>query len=318
MFLVIGTVTADILVFNNTPLSTLGGDGFRSSNLVFTEEPVNVTLGGNGGNSAYALAGLGVPVALGGAVGQDLLGEALVNWLEARQVNLAGLLRSDTHATSSSTILVSDAANQVVFHHLGSTAQIALDHMPATWFDEAAVLLASSYPILPRWRTGGFATALSRVHSNGGITALDIGPAIGEPVSLAELTPLLPVVDYLIGNTHELAALTGDNDWTKSVRQLLLSGAQQVVIKQGAQGAAVWTSQEQIHVPAFPVAAALSVGAGDAFNAGFLYGLHQGWSWTEALRFGHAVAALVVSNPQGVLGAPTLSQVQAFLAAQAN
>lgn len=313
MFVIVGTVTADLLVFSDAPLAALGGDGFRSSNLVFTEAPLTIALGGNGGISAYVLAGLGVPTALCGAVGQDLLGDALVNWLQARNVNLTGLSRSASHATSSSTILVTDTANQVVFHHLGSSAHARYEDMPDELLVGAEVLLATSFSILSQWRAGGFARALARVHSNGGITALDVGPAIGPPITLAELIPLLPDVDYLIGNSHELMALTGANDWPSAAAQALAAGARHVVIKQGAEGASIWTRTEQIHMPAFSVAAKISVGAGDSFNVGFLHALRQGWPLEKALRCGNAVAALVVASPRGILDSPSLAQVEAFL-----
>ena len=313
MFVVIGTVTADLLVMSDKPLVNLGGDGFTGSNLVFTEAPLSISMGGNGGNSAYVLAGLGAPTALCGAIGQDLLGDALVTWLQARKVNLAGLARSPTHATSTSTIIMSDATNQVVYHHLGSTAQARFEDMPDELFTTAEVLLVSSFSIMPKLRASGFAQALARVHEAGGITALDVGPAIGQPVTLAELTPLLPTVDYLIANTHELVSLTNAGDWPSAAGQVLVAGARQVAIKQGEQGASLWTPTERVNVPGFKVEVKISVGAGDAFNVGLLYSLRQGWPLEQALRFGNAVAALVVASPRGVLSSPTLAQVEVFL-----
>lgn len=313
MFLVIGSVTADVLVQSDAPLPQLGDDGFRSSNLVFTDAPLTILLGGNGGNSAFVLAGLGAPVALGGAVGQDLLGDALVGWLTARGVNLDGLLRSPTHATSTSTILMADAGNQVVFHHLGSTAQASFDDLPSALLAQADVLLVTSFPLMAQMRAGGFARALAKVHAAGGITALDVGPAIGEPVTLAELAPLLPTVDFLMGNTHEIASLTKTDDWTGATTQLLAAGARQVVIKQGESGASVWSAQERIHKPAFPISVNISVGAGDSFNAGFLYGVKQGWPLAQCLRFGNAVAGLVVGAERGIFDAPSLAAVAALL-----
>lgn len=313
MFLVIGTLTADLLVFSPTPLAHLGGDGFRSSNLVFTDAPLAISMGGNGGNSAYVAAALGIPTALGGAVGQDLLGDALVRWLTERQVDLSGLWRSPTHATSSSTIVLTDAANQAVFHHLGSSAAASFDALPEALLGRAEVLLATSFPLLPQFRAGGFAAALGRVHKRGGVTGLDIGPAIGPPVTLAELRPLLADVDYLIGNSHELAVLTGAASWEEAAEALLAGGAGAVVIKQGEAGASLWRADERIHAPAFPVDVKISVGAGDSFNVGFLYGAAQGWPPERALRFGNGVAAQVMAHPQGIFGAPALAQALDFV-----
>lgn len=313
MFVVIGTVTADLMVRSEVTLATLGGDGFRSSNLVFTDAPVNISMGGNGGNSAYALAALDVPTALCGAVGQDLLGNALVDWLQERKIDLRGLVRSASEATSSSTILMTDAANQVVFHHLGATRAPDFEDFPDQLFADASVLLVSSFSLMPKLRAGGFARALRRVKQAGGITALDVGPAIGEPVTLQELRPLLPDVDYLLANIHELAVLTHAPTWQEGAKQVLAAGVRQLVIKQGASGVALWSETSQIHVPAFQVEINISVGAGDSFNAGFLYGVQQGWEWEQALRFGNATAALVVSGSRGILDSPSLQQVESFL-----
>ncbi|UCD23836.1 MAG: carbohydrate kinase family protein, partial [Gemmatimonadota bacterium] len=197
MFVVIGSTTADVLVTSQESLTSSGSDGFRASNLVFTDTPIRLSMGGNGGNSAFVLAGLGLPTALCGSVGKDRLGNALVDWLESRDVNLDAMTRSDTYATSTSVILSSDVANQFVFHHLGATASIGSENLPDRLIDEADVLLATSYPIVPNMRAGGFARALARAHRSGAITALDIGPSIGEPVTLDEITPLLPVTHYL-------------------------------------------------------------------------------------------------------------------------
>ena len=315
MFVVIGSTTADLLVLSQAPLAIPGGEGFQASNLVFTDTPLRFSMGGNGGNSAYALAGLGVPTALCGSVGQDALGKTLVAWLQARNVNLDGFSLSDTDATSTSVILMSDAANQVVFHHRGANAGIRLGQMPDSLISDADVLLATSYPLLPHMRAGGFARALARVDESGGITALDIGPAIGDPVTIDEITPLLPVTRYLIANTHEITALTGCDDWEHAAERLLSAGARNLVIKQGAAGASLRGSVGDVDVPGFEVEAAVSVGAGDAFNAGFLYGVRREFAPQQAVRFGNAVAALVVGSGRGITGSPSLVEVERLVAA---
>lgn len=313
MIAVIGSITADLFIRSATPLTGLGGDGFRSRNLIFAEAPITVSMGGNGGNSAYVLAGLGMPIALYGAVGRDLFGDYLLNVLRQRGVDLSAVLRSAQHATSTSTIIMSDTSNQVVFHHLGSTVCAGLDDVPSDRLASMDALLISGYPLVAKLRAGGFAAALEQVRAGGGITALDIGPAIGEPVTLSEITPLLPNIDYLIANTHELEVLTGVEDRQNAAQRLMASGATRIVVKQGHSGVTAFAPGDHIHVDAFSVDANISVGAGDSFNAGLIYGLQQRWPLPQALRFANAVAALVVSGPRGVLGSPTLTQVEAFL-----
>ena len=318
MFVIIGTTTADLLVPSGESLATPGADGFTAGNVAFADMPARLLLGGNGGISAYVLAGLGVPTALCSAVGQDTLGDTLVAWLRDRGVRLDGLVRSDMHATSTSVILMTDAAKQFVFHHRGSNLQIRFEDLPASLLADADVLLASSFPIIPEMRTGGFARALRSTHRSGGITALDVGPAMCEPVTLDEISPQLPVVDYLIANGHELTALTGVAEWEEAAVRLLDAGARCVVIKLGEDGAALRGRDTRFDAQGFGIEAKVSVGAGDAFNVGFLYGIKQAWPLEQALRFGNAVAALLVSEERGVLDAPTLAQVEAFLKANGD
>lgn len=314
MFVIIGSITADVFVFSPDASVDRGADGFKASNLVFTERPPAFLMGGNGGNSAYVGAGLGVPTSLCGAVGRDLLGSTLLDWLTSQGADVDAVLRSETHATSSSVILTTDPTSQIVFHHLGATRAAHPEHLPLPLLRQARVLLCSSFPLMTNLRPHGFARALEATRSAGGLTALDVGPAIGEPVTLDELAPLLPDVDYLIGNTHELATIAEESSYEAAARRLLDAGARCVVVKRGQEGAYLSCGDEHVAVPAFPVDAQISVGAGDSFNVGFLHAIHRGRSAREAVRFGNAVAALVVSSDRGVLGAPTLEEVESYLA----
>jgi sugar/nucleoside kinase (ribokinase family) len=315
MFVVIGTTTVDLIVRGSS--SAGRGDGFRGDNLVFTDQPLLMLMGGNGGNSAYALARLGAPTALLSSVGQDELGDWLIGRLAAEQVDVSGVLRQAATATSSSTILMDSAEHQAVFHHSGASRAMELTGQHVAQCAAARALLIGSYPLLPKLRNEGFARALRAARVNGGLTALDIGPAIATPAKLDELIPLLPEADYLLANVHELAVCTGeaDADWERGAAHLLQAGCRAVVIKRGDQGAALRTPAATLDVPAFPTQAHIAVGAGDSFNAGFLLGLADGRPAGDALRLGNAVAARVVAGESGVLSAPTLAAAEALLRA---
>jgi sugar/nucleoside kinase (ribokinase family) len=308
MFVVIGTTTVDLFV-QGLPNETVLEDGFRAVNLIFAEEPLRMLMGGNGGNSAYVLGRLGAEVSLCSSVGEDNTGDWLVQKLAGQGVDLTYLTRCPDLATSSSTILFRNAERQAVVHHKGATNALTITPEHKHLYAQADILLASSYSLFPLMRAGGFAEALRLTHEAGGVTAVDIGPAIGEPVKTAEIAPLLHDIDYLIANAHELRVCTETGEWETGAAILLDLGCRHVVIKRGAHGAALRSPGVSVDVTAFPVVTNISVGAGDSFNAGFLYGLWQNRTLEEALCFGSAVAALVVSGQQGVLSAPTVAEV---------
>lgn len=316
MFLVIGTTTLDLFNSGITQMPTVRGDEFTVDSLVFCQQPLQMLLGGNGGIAAYALARLGAPVLLGSAVGQDASGDLLQGWLQAAGVDTRVLLRHPTAATSTTTVVSDLTRNRLAFHHAGSSHQYAPTDLPSDLLQQTEALLVSAFTLFLRWRPHGFAQLLASAKTQGIRTALDIGPAIGQPVTLAEIAFLLPQVDYFICNEHELAVCCGVDETPSGsaagMAQILAHGVRCAVTKRGAEGALVQPrgADTPIAVPGFQVDARMTVGAGDSFNAGFLYAVQQGQTPVAAARFANAVAALVVASAQGALGAPTLQQVR--------
>jgi sugar/nucleoside kinase (ribokinase family) len=313
MFVVIGTANIDLIVSGFDQMPVVMGDEFTTSSLVFCDEPLKLVLGGNGANCAYVLAGLGAPTSLCSAVGLDELGRIVHGWLAQQGVDLTGFVHNRQRATAYTTIVSDRGRNRLAFHHQGALATYTLADLPAALLAQAQVVLVTGYSIMPGLRPTGFAQVLASARQQGAVTALDIGPAIGQPAQLAELEPFLPYVDYVIANRHELAVCTDEEETDRGAQRLLTSGAVCVVVKQGIDGTVVFQPGRRIHVPAFPVAVHSTVGAGDAFNAGLLYARKQGDALEDAVRFGNAVAALVISSSQGILGCPSLARVHEFL-----
>jgi sugar/nucleoside kinase (ribokinase family) len=318
MFIVIGTTTIDLFVSGIDKMPRVDGDEYTVSSLAWCSNPLTMTCGGNGANTAYILAMLGAPVTLGSAVGPDALGEIMSGWLTARGVDLRALQRRAGYGTSTNTQLLDERRNRLNFYHPGPLTALTMADLPPEIWGECEALLLTSYPIMTGLRGEGYRRALVTARAAGAITAIDIGPAIGELVTVEELAPLLPLTDYLITNDYELGVCTGcESDLAFGANRLLQAGAQQVLVKQGAAGATLYRAEESpLTVPGYPVEAKVTVGAGDSFNAGFLFALRAGMTVQRAIQFGNATAALVVRTGQSVLGAPDRSAVEQFMAAR--
>lgn len=312
MFIVLGTTAVDQLVTGVSHLPSTEGDEFTSGSLVFCRNPLGMVLGGNGANTVYVLANLGVPTALCSATGTDELSDILVGWLQEKPIDLRGLVRKPD-GTAVDTIILDDQRSRIAFYYPGYFPQYQYSEFPAELLDEANVLLITGYVLLPGFRPQGYQKLLQDARQKNIITALDIGPAIGNPAALHEITPMLPDIDYLIANEYELSVCAGVTGVTAGAQKLLDAGASCVVIKQGAEGASLFKRQHTITVDGFPVDVTHTVGAGDSFNAGFLYGVQQGMELWDAAYFGNATAALVLQSGRGIPGAPTLAQVQAWI-----
>jgi sugar/nucleoside kinase (ribokinase family) len=118
--------------------------------------------------------------------------------------------------------------------------------------------------------------------------------------------------DVVLGAaSDEIGALAGIDDPVEAARAL--AGADRLVIARlGAGGAVACSTNEVTTVPGFEVAVVDTVGAGDAFDAGFIAARLRGEDVAGAVRWGNAVAGLTVSRP-GARSSPTRSEVEALL-----
>jgi ribokinase len=237
MFLITGTTTVDLFISGFERLPRTEGDEFTVDSLAFCKEPLRPALGGNGAISAYALGRLGAPVSLIAAIGQDWLGNEVARWLESAGVEMAHVARRNDAATATTVVVTDNVQNRLSFHHAGANNTLAAADMPSDLFSQVKVWLLTSYSLLVGLRAPGNAELLAAARRAGVVTALDIGPAAGEPVELPEITDMLQEVDYFLCNEHELAVCTGTDDLQAGMAQILAEGAGCVVIKCGARGA---------------------------------------------------------------------------------
>ena len=315
MFTVIGSATVDLFVSNLDAMPRSEGDEFTVDSLVFHDDPLRSSLGGNGANSAYALARLGSRVTLVGGLGEDHLGDWMAAQLAGAGVEIANVRRYPGMGTATTLILSDLQQNRIAFHHPGANNAVDGDSIDDELLRRSHTLLLTSYSIMPGLRPDGAVELFRRARRNGTLTAADIGPAIGDPPRVEELRPLLAYTDFFICNEHELNVCTGETDLAKAMGEIVEGGTGCVVIKQGADGATVLQRGEMegpTAVPGFSVDVQTTVGAGDSFNAGFLLAIQDGASAVQAARYGNATAAIVVSTTDRPLDALSRAAVGYF------
>lgn len=128
------------------------------------------------------------------------------------------------------------------------------------------------------------------------------------------LLEMLPHVDVVLASEEEAQLLAGDVSPEAAARSLRAMGPEHVVVRRGADGAlAVDAAGELAEEPALSVDVVEPVGAGDAFNAGFLAGQLRGWGLSASLRLGNILGGLATTAPGDVQALPTWAEVQARL-----
>jgi sugar/nucleoside kinase (ribokinase family) len=268
--------------------------------------------GGNGANTARALAILGTPVRLLGVVGNDAQGDFVLQELQESGVDTGSTVRVGL-PTAATVVLVNQSGNRQFLHRLGASREAfrqSLSFTPELCNGTSHYHLASLF-LLPHLRVHG-PEILRRAKTAGLATSLDTNwDAEGE--WMRALEGCLPHLDILFMNEDEAFMVTGSKDSAIGAQIVLQKGVRTAVMKLSGRGCAIYTDGQEIICPAFDVQAVDTTGAGDCFVAGFLTARQRGASWTEAGRFANAVAALSVGKLGAVTGVLPFGETEEWM-----
>lgn len=280
---------------------------------ITTIEDVSLSTGGPGLNMAVDLRALGAtfPLAILGAVGDDQHGAFVLDECARLDIDATGVVRLPGVATSFTDAMVERVGGRrTFFHHIGANGRFdgAASALPA-----AKILHVGApglHPLMdaPAAAGNGWSELLRRARAAGLHTNMELVSLAPERL-VAVATPCLPHLSSIVVNELEAGALTGIDapvpgpegpvDWEA------LEAMARGLVERGV-GLAV------VHFPAGSVAASAdgvhrlgsvrlpreqvrsTTGAGDAFAAGVLFGLHEGWAVEECLRLAAASAAACV------------------------
>ncbi len=130
----------------------------------------------------------------------------------------------------------------------------------------------------------------------------------------AMLGPVLPHVDAFLPNDDEAGLLTGETDPVRQARRFVDLGAGTAVVTRGDDGLAAATRDGAWTAGAFAVDVVDASGSGDAFDAGFIVGLLEGWDLGRTLAFASAIGASCCTRLGTTAGVFTRAEAEAFLA----
>jgi len=273
--------------------------------------------GGNGTNTAIALAKVGTAVRLLGAVGNDDHGRFLLNALRRSGVD-TGAVQVLGGPTAATVALVNGSGDRRFLHRMGVSGDAFAEPVR---FDSALTAgmahyhLASLF-ILPRLRPHASET-LANARAAGLSTSFDTN---WDPQGrwMADVEPCLPYLDIVCLNEDEARMTTGHTDSRLAAQVLLNGGAGMAVLKLGARGCAIYTGDREILSPGFRVETIDTTGAGDCFVGAFLSSRLNGASLEEAARFANAVGAMSVQHVGGAAGLQDGIDVQSWIRNQAE
>ena len=277
--------------------------------------------GGSAANTAAALARLGESCSFAGTVGDDSYGRFAVQSLADAGVDTRWTgIASDQPTVMVVTVLTPDA-NRLIYvwppqggahAELQSTALAgALDG--AAWLHVSGICLRVS----PARET--ILNGMEQARSNGISVSLDLNLRLENWGWDGEFRHTIMTAversDVVMGDAKsEVIPLVGNQDPILAASRL--AGDDRIVVaRMGASGAVSCAKTATVTAPGYPVDVVDTVGAGDAFNAGFIAAYLRRADTTEALQWGNAVGAITVSRP-GARATPSLPELTSFLASR--
>jgi len=298
---VVGSLNMDLFI--ETPHLPAPGETVLGRN--FRRAP-----GGKGANQACAVARMGMPCSMVGAVGDDDAGTAMLASLAAAGVDVTSVARRQETASGTAMIIL-DVGGQnqiVVAGGANDTVTPQLIHESSASFRRSKAVIAQFEIPLP-----SVEATLRLARELGAMTVLN--PAPFQPAA----AELMPLCDWMVANESEASSLSGGSvhsvsDAEKVVRELRRRfKTTNVLVTLGANG--VWTDSDRFigHVPAFKTEPVDTVGAGDTFIGAFVTRMVERAGVRDAVQFACAAASLAVTRQGAQSSIPTRSEVEAFL-----
>ncbi len=271
-------------------------------------EDFHITLGGSAGIFASQCAKLGLRTAGTGIAGNDHLGRMFYEELEKSGVCMEKVRLDGAYKTGVGIALNKRNGDRSILTYMGTIGAVDYEGFREIIKNTRHLHIASYY--LLKDMQDIYREILPALKRDGVTVSLDTN---WDPMEewKGGLNEILPFVDILLANEQEMLAVSGKGT-LKEAAGSLQRQVPVVVLKKGRLGAEAYKSgqryvfMEQVRVPVD------TVGAGDSFDAGFIYGFLRGCSLEESLKIGCFCGGRSVTRAGGVDGQPSLKELKCF------
>ena len=282
---------------------------FRVSRIVSGDEEGFVTgysesCGGSAANTIVALARLKLKTGFIGKVALDREGRLLLEDLRKESVATQGVIQVEEGRSGSVIGFIDGEGERALYVDSGVNDMITMAEA-RTEYDCRFFHLSSFVG------TKSFETQKKLVQALPRHVKVSFDPGmLYTERGVEELEPLLKRSDVMFPTQKELNILFGRSDYRKGANLLLRQGVKIVAVKLGSRGCYVTDGSQSLHIQAFRVKTVDTTGAGDAFDAGFLYGLLNNKNLHDCGRIGNYVASRCVTDVGARAALPSLSELQ--------
>lgn len=267
-----------------------------------------LTIGSSSAIFACGAARLGLKVAFIGVCGDDVFGKFMLDEMSKRNVDVSNVIVRQDGQTGLSVIL-NNQSDRAILTHSGLIAELQASDMPDSLLRQSRHLHMGSYFLQTKLQPD-LPELFRRAHTLGLTTSLDTNYDPSE--KWIGFDELLSVTNVFLPNETEAKSLTVAKNVDEAAGRLGPK-VEALAIKLGAEGALGVQKGERVRVDSIPVVVRDTVGAGDSFDAGFMYGYLNNWHVERSLRLACVCGALSTQQAGGTNGQPTLAEAMKYV-----
>lgn len=298
-------------------VATTIGDGFRSAQPLIGPFP-------SGAPAIFIdqCGRMGGAAAMIGAVGRDDFGAVNLDRLAADGVDVSAIAIDADMPTGSAFVRYrTDGSRDFVYNIATSAAaRFGLTDPVRALIDRAGHLHVMGTALSMPAAVEVIEHAATRIKARGGSLSVDPNlrkELVRDPETETRFNRLIAMSDLLLPSGEELERSAGVAGQDAAVARLFDMGVREIALKQGADGATVFTpGAGPVHAPGFAVAERDPTGAGDCFGGAYVASRRLGMPIVQALRYANAAGARNVTVLGPMEGAGTRAELDAFIAAQ--
>ncbi|MBN1449401.1 MAG: carbohydrate kinase family protein [Anaerolineales bacterium] len=271
-------------------------------------ESAALTIGSSSAIFACGAARLGLKVAFIGVCGEDVFGRFMLDEMQKRDVDIENVIQIPGGSTGLSVILNS-GVDRAILTHPGLIAALRAEDIPDDLLRQTRHLHVASY-FLQTALQPGLPGLFRHARALGLTTSLDTNYDPSE--KWLGFDELLSVTNVFLPNEKEALSLSGQADVALAADRLG-SRVDALAVKLGAAGALGVSESQTVRVASIPVNVVDTIGAGDSFDAGFIYGYLRNWELEKALRLACVCGALSTQKAGGTEAQPTLEEAMDYV-----
>ena len=261
--------------------------------------------GGSAANTVVGLARLGLKTGYIGKVAKDSEGKLLLEEFRKEKVDTEGIIIADSGRSGLVLGFVDERGERALYVAPGVNDDIGFEEINLEYVENTAFLHLTSFVGEKPFQTQ---KRLLSVIPDEVEVSFDPGTLYAKK-GLETLKPIIERAYVVLPSENEIEMITG-KPYKEGAELLLKEGVQIVVVKLGEKGCYVTDGKEEHLIPPPKVKVVDTTGAGDAFNAGFLYGLINGKDLNTCGRLGNFVASRCVMSMGARKGLPRLSELK--------